>query len=585
MAGYQPVRREGIRVETGRTIRLDVGLEVGAVAESVVVTGDAPALRATASLGSVVPSETVTALPLNGRTFITLAALAPGVALPPGSLLPRINGGRPRTNEYLYDGISVLQPEPGQVAFFPIVDAIREFKVETNSPPAEFGRFNGGVINLTTRSGANDLTGTVFLFGRHESLNARNFFAPANQPKPDFRRQQFGGVAGGPIARGRTFFFADYQGQRQSIGRTVTSTVPTLLQRQGIFSESIAGRVPVIYDPATTVADGNGGFARAPFPATRSRPVALTPWRRRSCCAIRSRRPRAPRTISGGPPTKSTTRTSGTSESITDGGRTVTRPSRACRTFAGDSSRSRRFPEGSGVTSGTLGPQDTTAWALAVVVSARDQAERRQRAPDSATRGAPWTAERRCFPTRRSAALGLPGIPDTGRFPDTLPTFLIGGYQQLGSPPNTASNFNTSVTEVADTLTWVKGRHTVKAGFDWRWQRLNVVQPPSPTGSFTFNAIGSDLPGVTNTGTPFASFLLGQVQLFSIDLQQSEIRERARFQEYFVQDEWRVSERLTIHPGLRYTLNFPSTEINGQTAVFNLDQELLEYPGTSPCGR
>ena len=96
-------------------------------------------------------------LPLNGRTFITLAALAPGVALPPNSLLPRINGGRPRTNEYLFDGISVLQPEPGQVAYYPVIDAIQEFKIESNSPPAEFGRFNGGVVNLTTKAGTNDV--------------------------------------------------------------------------------------------------------------------------------------------------------------------------------------------------------------------------------------------------------------------------------------------------------------------------------------------------------------------------------------------------------------------------------------------
>ena len=93
----------------------------------------------------MVDNEQVVQLPLNGRTFISLAALAPGVALPPSSQLPRINGGRPRTNEYLFDGISVLQPEPGQVAYFPIIDAIQEFKIESNSPPAEFGRFNGGV--------------------------------------------------------------------------------------------------------------------------------------------------------------------------------------------------------------------------------------------------------------------------------------------------------------------------------------------------------------------------------------------------------------------------------------------------------
>ena len=131
-------------------------------------------------------------------------------------------------------------------------------------------------------------------------------------------------------------------------------------------------------------------------------------------------------------------------------------------------------------------------------------------------------------------------------------------------------------------MTWLKGRHTLKVGLDWRWERVNVIQPPSPAGSFTFNAIGSDLPGAANTGTPLASFLLGQVQAFSIDLQQTQIQERAHFQEYFIQDDWKVSDRLTVNPGLRYTLNFPSTEINGQTATFNLQTQQLEYPGTDP---
>src|SRR5262245_42030474 len=144
LSGFKPVRREGVRLATGEKARIDFDLAVGSLQEQVIVVGDAPIVRAeTASLGTVVEHEQVVQLPLNGRSYIMLAAIVPGVALPPNSTLPRINGGRPRTNEYLYDGISVLQPEPGQVAYYPVIDAIQEFKIESNSPPAEFGRFNG----------------------------------------------------------------------------------------------------------------------------------------------------------------------------------------------------------------------------------------------------------------------------------------------------------------------------------------------------------------------------------------------------------------------------------------------------------
>ena len=557
LSGFRPARRDGVQVETGVTRQIDVELMVGGLAEIIRISEPLPTLRDTASLGQVISARTIPALPLNGRTFITLATLSPGVALPPGTLFPRINGGRPRTNEYLFDGISVLQPEPGQVAFYPIVDAIQEFKIETNSPPAEFGRFNGGVVNLTTKSGSNALHGTGFEFFRHESLNARNFFQSTNPVKPEFRRNQFGGVLGGPLRRDRTFFFVDYQGQRQSIARTVISTVPTVLQRQGIFTESIGGRVPAIYDPATTVAGGTT-FTRTPFangtiPIDRMDPVAV---------ALLARFPL---------PTSA-----GTANNYRRTGNEVDDQNqfdvRIDHGFGGKDQAFGRLshfrgaflpvtplPEGSGTTTGTLGPQDTTSWAFA---------SNYQR-----TFSANVLNEVRFGDTRRSVL----------RTAVQLPTYTFAGaYSQLGAPPNTASDFKTSVSEVADTFTWVRGRHTLKAGFDWRWQRLDVVQPPSPLGSFTFNAIGSDLPGTANTGTPLASFLLGQVQTFSIDLQRDPIQERASFQEYFVQDNWRVSDRFTISPGLRYTLNFPSTEINGQTAVFNTATQLLEYPGDQP---
>ncbi|MEO6727002.1 MAG: carboxypeptidase-like regulatory domain-containing protein, partial [Blastocatellia bacterium] len=244
---FRRVVREGVRLTTGERIRVDVALSVGNVNEEVTVSGDASLLRAeSGSLGQVIPNRRIVDLPLNGRNFFSLITLSPGVAAPPpttaGPSLPRLNGGRPRVNEFLYDGISALQPEPGQVAFTPVIEAIQEFKLEINSPPAEFGRFNGGVINLTTKSGTNDLHGTAFEFLRNEALNARNLFAPAtvdNPKKPVFRRNQYGFAVGGPVIKERTFFFGDFQGTRQSIGRVLISNVPTLAQRSGNFSSSL----------------------------------------------------------------------------------------------------------------------------------------------------------------------------------------------------------------------------------------------------------------------------------------------------------------------------------------------------------
>ncbi len=574
LSNFKPIRRDGVRVATGETVRLDFELALGGLREQITVTGDASMLRAaTPSLGAVIPNEAVEQLPLNGRLFVNLAALAPGVALPPNSQLPRINGGRPRTNEYLFDGISVLQPEPGQVAYFPVVDAIQEFKIESNSPPAEFGRFNGGVINLTTRAGSNTFHGDAFEFFRNQALNARNYFQTTLPATPDYNRNQFGGTLGGPIAKDQTFFFLDYQGQRQAIGRTVTSTVPTLLQRHGIFSERIAGSVPVIYDPATTVGTMRSPFPGNTIPLERIDPVALRLLQRYPL------------------PTSSGTANnfSRTANEIDDQDQWDARidhrlPGNRDQLFGRLTYFRDGFvpvtplPDGSGVTSGTLGPQRTTGWALASNYQHifSDSLLNELRIGNTSR-----TVGRTAAPLEASS-LDIAGIPSTAKFANTLPTFLISGYQQLGSSPNTASNFHTSVTEAADSLSWSKGSHSIKMGFDWRWERLNVIQPPSPTGSFTFNDIGSDLPGDALTGTPLASFLLGQVQNFSIDLQTSEIQERAHFQEYFVQDNWKVSDRFTLNPGLRYTLNFPSNEINGQTAVFNLQTQQLEYPGTRP---
>jgi len=587
LAGFKRAVRPGVRLVTGERIRLDVVLEIGGLTETVTVAGDASLLRTeTGSLGHVVSNEKIVGLPLNGRSFVQLTSLVPGVALPPGSAFPRINGGRPRTNEYLFDGVSVLQPEPGQVAFFPIVDAIREFKVETNSPPAEFGRFNGGVINLTTRSGSNELHGSAFEFFRHEALNARNFFAPRTadtRDAPLFRRNQFGFVLGGPIVRNRTFFFADYQGTRQRIGRVRISTVPTALQRQGVFTESV-GRVPVIYDPKTTQPAPGGGFIREPFlnntiPQSQIDPVA------------RARLERYPLPTSAG--TANNYRRIGNEEQD--------QHQYDVRVDHHFSVRDRLFgrfsnftdltvpvtplPDGSGnLTAGAIGRSDTLGRSFATsyvhVFSDRILNEVRvgytRRALDRA--GA-------VLDDPGESALGIPGVPANAAFQNALPTFLIDGFQQLGSPASTFSDFRTDLTQIVDVISFQHGRHLLKAGVDVRWSRLDVIQPPSPTGSLRFSALFTDLPGVTGTGSSLASFLLGQVQDFTIDLQQKVLRPRAMTQEYFVQDDWKATDRLTVNAGLRYTLNFPSTELDDQGAIFNLESEQLEYLGQNGVPR
>jgi Carboxypeptidase regulatory-like domain len=613
--GFKRSIHENIRLATGERIRLDVVLEPGTISELVTVTQDASLLRTeSGSLGQVVSNRKIVDIPLNGRNFLSLVSLSAGVAQPPpttaGPSFPRINGGRPRTNEYLFDGISVLQPEPGQVAFFPIVEAIQEFKVEVNSPPAEFGRFNGGVVNLTTKSGTNSFHGSAFEFFRNEALNARNLFAPAtaaNPNKPVFRRNQFGFVLGGPVIKDKTFFFGDYQGTRQQIARVRTSTVPTLAQRQGNFASSLGALLffqpngsigTTVTGNPVNVIDTNGNtiqarvgqifrpsdrraYAGNQIPANTFDPVATQLLQR------------FPAPTSSGAANNFTRigneRTDQNQFDVRLDHRFSERDQIYGRfSFAKDlTSPVTPLPDGSGnITTGVTGLTDTKAHSFAGnyvhVFSPRVLNELRfgytRRAIDR------QAVELDAPP---SQSLQIPGIPTNGAFQNTLPTFAIAGLQQLGPSANTASNFRTDVTQIFDAVSIQHGRHSIKAGIDFRWERLDVIQPPSPTGLFSFNSLFTNSQAIptigtalsTFTGNALASFLLGQVQNFSIDVQPNVLKPRAHIQEYFIQDDFKASSRLTINMGLRYTLNFPSTEANNQGAVFNLQTQELEFLG------
>lgn len=577
--GFKRFQQEGIQLATGERVSLDIQLASGALTETITVNADASLLRTeSSSLGQVISQRKITDLPLNGRSFIQLVALAPGVTASPGSAFPRVNGGRPRVNEYLFDGISVLQPEPGQVAFFPVIDAIQEFKVETNSPSAEFGRFNGGVINLTTKAGTNDLHGAAFEFIRNEALNARNLFAPAtaaNPGKPVFRRNQYGFVLGGPVVKNRTFFFGDFQGTRQLIGRVRVSTVPTLAQRQGSFAENI-------YDPTTTRpregANGSGGFTRERFanntiPLARFDPVA------------RLLLERYPLPTSNGAANNyrrvaNETQNQNQFDARLDHRLTERDQLFARYSFARDfNDPVTPLPDGSGsITTGAIGKTFTTGQSLASSFIHTFNARLANEFRFGYTRRA-VARTGLSLDALASQSLRLAGLPTNAAFQTALPIFTIDGLQQLGSPANTFSDFRTDVWQAFDSVTLPRGRHSLKAGLDFRWQRLDVIQPPAPTGQFRFSALFTDLPGTTNTGNALASFLLGQVQTFSLDLQRQALRPRALIQEFFAQDDWKISQRLTINAGVRYTLNHPSTERDNQGAVFNLQTQQLDYLG------
>ncbi len=587
-AGFAHTERSGVTVTTGQTVGLDLALKAGSANETISVTADAPPLQnSTSDIQTTIPGRTVIALPLNSRNFIQLTQLAPGVELPPGTLLPRINGGRPRTNEYLYDGISALQPEPGQVAFFPIVDDIAEFTVAANNVPAEFGRFNGGVVNVATRSGSNDLHGSVYEFFRNEDLNTRNYFASATARKPEYRRNLFGATVGAPVIHDKLFVFADYQGIKQRVGVTRISTVPTLAERAGNFSG-----VSRIYDPTTT-RTVNGRIIRTEF-AGDTIPRGFDPI----ALALLQRYP-VPN-LAGAANNYTRTANDDDHQNQFDFRVDGARGDRD-RAFARYSYYSEveqpatPLADGSGAITGTvigtggvtgltnvLGQQavfnETHLFTPRLAHEFRLGYTRRGNTQQGTSLG-----------NTASAALGIPGIPTNAAFNNALPLFTVTGFQQLGPAASTNAHYQTAVGEIVDNIIYTRGAHSVKAGVDARRYELNAISPPNPTGSFAFTTTGTDTQTATSAsstgGNALASFLLGQVDTFSIDLQQRTIRPRDYIYEIFGQDDWRASQNLTLNLGLRWSLHLPSTETHNQGAIFNLATQQLDYLGVNGNSR
>ncbi len=590
-AGFAHYKRAGVTIATGQTIGLDLPLAVSG-SDTVTVNADAPLLQSqTSNIATTINGGAIQAIPLNSRNFIQLAQLAPGVELPPGTLLPRINGGRPRTNEYLFDGISALQPEPGQVAFFPVLDDIAEFTIEANNVPAEFGRFNGGVVNVGTRSGSNAFHGSIFEYLRNEDLNARNYFATSAAAggvaarKPMYRRNLFGATLGGPVLHDKLFFFADYQGILQRIGVTRISTVPTVNERNGIFTG-----VSKIYNPGTTTTVG-GRLSRTEFPNDTIN-TPLDP----AAVALLARYP-LPLTTAAA---NNYTRVANDDDHQQqfdiriDGARGEHDRAFARYTYYHEVEQpATPLPDGSGAITGSVLDSGNVSGLTHITGRQIVLSETHTFSPTvinnfhlGYTRRGNTQAGTSVNGTA-SNALGIPGIPTNAAFNNALPLFTFTGFTQLGQSASTFSQYQTAVGELNDTVLWTKAAHSFKAGIDARRYELNAIAPPNPTGSFAFTTTGTDTTtaapatAASTGGNALASFLLGQVDTFSIDLQQRTIRPRDYIYEFFAQDDWRAMPNLVLNIGLRWTLHLPSTETHNQGAVFNLATQQLDYLGVN----
>jgi Carboxypeptidase regulatory-like domain/TonB-dependent Receptor Plug Domain len=258
LPGFRTEVRRGIVVEVDRNARVEIQLQVGEITEKVEVMADAPLVQVdTSSLGQVIDAQRVAQLPLNGRDFLQLASLTPGVQpnsegsnLSTQSGSVNVNGAREVFNNFMLDGIDNNDSGPAQLVIVPSVDSIQEFKVQTSNYSAEYGRSAGGLINVSTKSGSNSFHGSAYEFLRNSAMDARNFFDNPSQPKLAFKRNQFGATLGGPISQNKTFFFAAYERTVIRQPQSATARVPPAAWRSGDFS-SLA---TPLTDPSTGIA-------------------------------------------------------------------------------------------------------------------------------------------------------------------------------------------------------------------------------------------------------------------------------------------------------------------------------------------
>jgi carboxypeptidase family protein/TonB-dependent receptor-like protein len=574
--GFKTETRSTITVQVQDRLRVDFDLTVGSVSENVLVTAETPIIQTdTSSLGEVITTEQITELPLNGRDYIQLATLTTGVVRTSsgtngntggsstGGLNSFVaNGTRGTLNNFLLDGVDNNSNDNGGVVLRSSVDAIQEFKLQTNGYSAEFGRSGGAVVNAITKSGANNYHGSVFEFFRNSALDARDYFEDPTQKKASFKQNQFGATFGGPIMKDKLFWFADYQGTRIRNPLTFVSSIPTLEERVGNFS---AAGEPIIYDPSTGLP-----FSGNIIPLNRIDPTSQ---------AYANLYP-TPESGQGNNFTISPIERDRVDQgdirldyNASQRDQVFIRYSKSGRTDI----RPAPLPglANGGNSSTGVGHEDTDGAAIGFTHTFTPKTINELRV------GFNYVHIRRGVPEGGNklppAEFRIPGVPDDPRV-NGLTLFSPSGFRRLGDPNFAPTILASQERQITEVLTLVRGAHTVKLGGEIRWSQFNISQEASPRGRFSFNGQFTQNQVDGSGGSSIADMLLGLPISANISTVIA-MGNRQHVPSLFVQDDWKVNRRLTVNMGLRYDYFSPITEVSNRQANFDYTTGTLIQAG------
>lgn len=606
-AGFQSQARSGIVLDEGGSMRLDFMLEVGQLAETVEVKGSAQLLETErATLSTVVTNEKVKELPLLGRNPVDLVQLVPGVrtvgnfgglwVASANTSSMSISGGPPGGNNLMIDGVAAEHFTSGGFQVYMSVDATEEFRVITRNATAEFGRTGGGVINWISKSGTNEYHGGVYEFFRNKSLNAKGFFDNlAGATKAPFNFNQYGATVGGPIQKNKTFFFFNWERVEQRNSATAFRTVPTALERQGDFSQTkdSAGRQIVIYDPSTTRINPSNTAQRIRdvfpgnfIPQNRMHPVAR---------AVLPYYP-APNT-QGSPFTDANNffaQASAPLEKNVYGikiDRYVTPVRRLSGRYTYDNT-----PNGSPNYFGNIADNNVSGQTFkrqSLVLSYTDALQ-----PDlllELRAGANRLAQVRIA---RSigfdvSKLGLPAALNTQTQLMLFPQFGITDESTIGGNQTDHQIQNQGSYSTSGSLTKIKSKHTIKFGGELRMYYVNNTQG-GPNMQFNFSRSFTQGPNPntasSTAGYGLATFLLGD-PTGGTAMRYAPVTYFSKYLGTFVQDDWKLTPKLTVNFGLRW--EFQGAITDRFNAISNFNPGLvtttsgvslvggLEYPGSN----